>query len=202
MHQAPTAGLVRSSNRRRRRFPGPVAAGLERVGCTRLRQRRKPSRRARVRGEMGHTGRQGMGRSGARMGMSLTALALAGVVVSGQQVPSPPPAPAPPGARGAGAPVAPSPSPAAIERAGQVLAATRQALGGDTLAAVKTLVINGRTRRVRGNNLVPIEFETSLELPDKYLRRVAGRGNGFRRSTASTATTSSSYLRRPRSPCR
>ena len=112
-----------------------------------------------------------MRRSGTRMGTSLAALALAGVVVSGQQAPSPPAAPAVPGARGASAPAAPPPSPAAIERAGQVLAAPRQALGGDKLAAVKTLVINGRTRRVRGNNLVPIEFETSLELPDKYLRR-------------------------------
>jgi hypothetical protein len=80
-----------------------------------------------------------------------------------------------PGMRGriagsAPAPV-PPPTPAAIERAAQVLAATRQALGGEKLAAIKTLVANGRTRRVRGNNLVPIEFEISLELPDKYLRR-------------------------------
>ena len=29
---------------------------------------------------------------------------------------------------------------------------------------------SGRTRRIRGNNLVPIEFEISIELPDKYVR--------------------------------
>jgi hypothetical protein len=44
-------------------------------------------------------------------------------------------------------------------------------MGGDKLAAVKTLVASGRTRRVRGDNLVPIEFEINIELPDKYLRK-------------------------------
>src|SRR4029453_11875504 len=29
----------------------------------------------------------------------------------------------------------------------------------------------GRTRQVRGDNLVPIEFEIQAELPDKYARR-------------------------------
>jgi hypothetical protein len=53
----------------------------------------------------------------------------------------------------------------------QVLASARQALGGDkNLAAVKTFVATGRTRQVRGNNLVPIEFEISCDLPDKYVR--------------------------------
>jgi hypothetical protein len=53
-----------------------------------------------------------------------------------------------------------------------VLAATRQALGGDqNLAAVKTVVATGRTRQLRGNNLVPIEFEINCELPDKYVRK-------------------------------
>lgn len=53
-----------------------------------------------------------------------------------------------------------------------VLAAARKALGGDAkIAAVKTLVLTGRTRQVRGNNLVPIEFEIQIELPDKYSRR-------------------------------
>ncbi len=56
--------------------------------------------------------------------------------------------------------------------ASKVLAATRQALGGEEkLAAVKTFVATGRTRQVRGNNLVPIEFEIACELPDKYVRR-------------------------------
>jgi len=67
-----------------------------------------------------------------------------------------------------GAPSAPSPE--AIKRAEQILAEARAALGGDKLVNMKTLVATGRTRRVRGNNLVPIEFEMSIELPDKYLR--------------------------------
>jgi hypothetical protein len=33
------------------------------------------------------------------------------------------------------------------------------------------MVITGRTRQVRGENLVPTEFEIQLELPDKYSRR-------------------------------
>jgi hypothetical protein len=54
----------------------------------------------------------------------------------------------------------------------RALAATREALGGDQkLAAVKTFVATGRTRQIRGNNLVPIEFEIACELPDKYVRR-------------------------------
>jgi hypothetical protein len=54
----------------------------------------------------------------------------------------------------------------------KILAAAREALGGDQkLAAVKTFVATGRTRQVRGNNLVPIEFEIACELPDKYVRR-------------------------------
>src|SRR3954465_4183345 len=53
-----------------------------------------------------------------------------------------------------------------------ILAATRDALGGDRkLTSVKTIVATGRTQQVRGNNLVPIEFEISIELPDKYLRK-------------------------------
>src|SRR6266849_4613932 len=56
--------------------------------------------------------------------------------------------------------------------AGQVLAAARDALGGEkSLAAVKTFVAAGRTRQIRGNNLVPIEFEISCELPDKFVRK-------------------------------
>jgi hypothetical protein len=53
-----------------------------------------------------------------------------------------------------------------------VLAAARQALGGDkNLTAVKTVTATGRTRQVRGDNLVPIEFEIFIELPDKYVRK-------------------------------
>src|SRR2546428_13430465 len=53
-----------------------------------------------------------------------------------------------------------------------VLAAAREALGGEKrLSAVKSFVTTGRTRQVRGENLVPIEFEISVELPDKYVRK-------------------------------
>lgn len=79
----------------------------------------------------------------------------------------------PPGdaGRGRSGPQAAPPGPAAVQQASDVLAAARQALGGEKLAAVRTIEATGRTRRVRGNNLVPIEFEISIELPDKYLRR-------------------------------
>src|SRR6476659_5691970 len=53
-----------------------------------------------------------------------------------------------------------------------ILAAAREALGGEKkLSAVKSFTAAGRTRQVRGDNLVPIEFEISVELPDKYLRK-------------------------------
>src|SRR5947209_17797870 len=56
--------------------------------------------------------------------------------------------------------------------AAQVLASAREALGGEkALASVKTFVATGRTRQIRGNNLVPIEFEISCELPDKFVRK-------------------------------
>jgi hypothetical protein len=53
-----------------------------------------------------------------------------------------------------------------------ILAAARQALGGEKkLSAVKSFTATGRTRQVRGDNLVPIEFELFVELPDKYLKK-------------------------------
>jgi hypothetical protein len=53
-----------------------------------------------------------------------------------------------------------------------VMAAARAALGGEAkIAGVKTFIATGRTRQVRGENLVPIEFEIQAELPDKYSRR-------------------------------
>jgi hypothetical protein len=67
--------------------------------------------------------------------------------------------------------VPPALTPAAIERAQEILAETRAALGGDKLAAVTSIVATGRTRRVRGDTLVPIEFEINIELPDKYIRK-------------------------------
>jgi hypothetical protein len=55
--------------------------------------------------------------------------------------------------------------------ADSVMAAARAALGGEArIAAVKTFIATGRTRQVRGENLVPIEFEIQAELPDKYSR--------------------------------
>src|SRR5690349_17352786 len=53
-----------------------------------------------------------------------------------------------------------------------ILAAAREALGGEKrLSGVKNFIATGRTRQVRGDNLVPIEFEIFVELPDKYLRK-------------------------------
>jgi hypothetical protein len=53
-----------------------------------------------------------------------------------------------------------------------VMAAARSALGGEAkIAGVKTFIATGRTRQVRGDNLIPIEFEIQAELPDKYSRR-------------------------------
>src|SRR5262245_54228466 len=91
-----------------------------------------------------------------------------------------PPAP-PPGAsqtppagaapRAGGAPPAgpaaqagpPPPSPQALENGAKVMADVRKALGGDQKqAAVKTIVATGRTRRVSGENLVPVEFEIDM----------------------------------------
>ena len=53
-----------------------------------------------------------------------------------------------------------------------MLADVRTALGGEEkLSAIKTFTTTGRTRRVQGDSLVPIEFEMLVELPDKYLRK-------------------------------
>jgi hypothetical protein len=55
--------------------------------------------------------------------------------------------------------------------ASQVLGAAREAMGGEKkLSAVRSFVATGRTRQLRGNNLVPIEFEINCELPDKFVR--------------------------------
>jgi len=56
--------------------------------------------------------------------------------------------------------------------AARVITEARTAMGGEQkLTAIKTLVVTGRTRQVRGDNLVPIEFEIQAELPDKFARR-------------------------------
>jgi hypothetical protein len=63
------------------------------------------------------------------------------------------------------------PAAAATMTADQVLASAHSALGGAKLDAVKTFVVTGKTRRLQGNNLLPIEFEINCELPDKYVRK-------------------------------
>src|SRR5687768_12997053 len=93
-------------------------------------------------------------------GVVLTIAATAGSGQAPGQVPGPGP--------GQGRPSVPAPTPESIARAEQVLVEARKALGGDKRAAVKTLVASGRTKRVRGDNLVPIEFEIFIEPPDKY----------------------------------
>jgi hypothetical protein len=56
--------------------------------------------------------------------------------------------------------------------AAQVISSAREALGGEKkLSAVRTFTATGRTRQIRGNNLVPIEFEINCELPDKFVRK-------------------------------
>jgi hypothetical protein len=53
-----------------------------------------------------------------------------------------------------------------------VVTAARQALGGEQrLSAITSFTATGRTRQIRGNNLVPIEFEINCELPDKFVRK-------------------------------
>lgn len=53
-----------------------------------------------------------------------------------------------------------------------VLIKAREALGGEKkLTSIKSIVAQGETRQVRGENLVPIVFEINIELPGKYSRR-------------------------------
>jgi len=53
-----------------------------------------------------------------------------------------------------------------------VVTSAREALGGEQrLSTVTSFTASGRTRQLRGNNLVPIEFEINCELPDKYVRK-------------------------------
>src|SRR5262245_42485112 len=53
-----------------------------------------------------------------------------------------------------------------------VVAAAREALGGEQrLSAIISFTAAGRTRQLRGNNLVPIEFEINCELPDRFVRK-------------------------------
>jgi hypothetical protein len=73
-------------------------------------------------------------------------------------------------ARAVGAAQAPG-SGVSSGEAAAILSAARDALGGDKrISSIKTLVTSGRTQQVQGDNLVPIEFEITIELPDKYVR--------------------------------
>src|SRR5687768_16071603 len=55
--------------------------------------------------------------------------------------------------------------------AAAILNGAREALGGEKrIAAIKTIVASGQTRQLQGDNLVPVEFEINIELPDKYVR--------------------------------
>lgn len=66
---------------------------------------------------------------------------------------------------------APAPGGSSGEAAA-ILSAARETLGGDArMASIRTIVTTGRTQQVQGDNLVPIEFEITIELPDKYVRR-------------------------------
>jgi hypothetical protein len=57
--------------------------------------------------------------------------------------------------------------------ASKVLSLLREALGGDKkLAAVKTLVVAGRSARVNGESTAPAtDVEIAMELPDKYMKK-------------------------------
>src|SRR5262245_5167153 len=62
-------------------------------------------------------------------------------------------------------------APSTAGDAAAVMASAREALGSEKrISSVKTTIANGRTRQVQGENLVPIEFEIAIELPDKYVR--------------------------------
>src|SRR5215203_6113772 len=68
--------------------------------------------------------------------------------------------------------VSTSPAQAAGKDAATVLAQAREALGGEKrLTSIKNVVATGRTQQVRGDNLIPIEFEIAFELPDRYVRK-------------------------------
>ena len=105
------------------------------------------------------------------------AIALICAYVPTGAVPQTPPAPTPPAQAlppqpaGQKPPPSAPPTQASIDRANQILADARNAMGGEKLTSVKSLLASGRTRRVRGDNLVPIEFEIAIEMPDKYVRK-------------------------------
>ena len=99
-------------------------------------------------------------------GQLLLAGGIAAATFTSAQTPAPPASAQTPG------PSAGAQTPASSAEASRVMAAAREALGGEArLSAVKSIVATGRTRQIRGDNLVPIEFEILFELPDKYVRK-------------------------------
>jgi hypothetical protein len=95
-----------------------------------------------------------------------------GVFINAQSAPPARPAPQAAGQQPPPAAQPAPPSQASIDAAAKILAAARTALGGEAKqGAVKTIAATGRTRRVSGENLVPVEFEIDIELPDKYVRK-------------------------------
>ena len=65
-----------------------------------------------------------------------------------------------------------APTSAQAPSAQGVVAAAREALGGEQrLSTVRTITATGQTRQLRGNNLIPIEFEINCELPDRFVRK-------------------------------
>jgi len=67
--------------------------------------------------------------------------------------------------------------PAAQDEAQRVLAAARQALGGDAvLSAVKTFSVSGRAERALGRFTADQSVEIACELPDRFVRVVEYNG--------------------------
>ena len=85
--------------------------------------------------------------------------------------------------------------------ADDLLAGARKALGGDKLAAVKSLTGVGRTlRATAAGTSMEAEFEMALELPDKYLMRsvMAAMGNmSVYRNTGFNGTQAIDEIDRP-----
>jgi hypothetical protein len=61
-------------------------------------------------------------------------------------------------------------------KAAEVLAKTRQALGGAKLDALKSLSLAATTHRNVGQMQMTSDVEIAMEMPDKYLRSEASRG--------------------------
>ena len=61
-------------------------------------------------------------------------------------------------------------------KAAEILAKTRQALGGARLEAVKSLAVEAASQRNMGQMQMAADIEILLEMPDKYLRSENSRG--------------------------